>query len=86
MPILIELLPIFLPLILECINKEGKEKTKINLRSAGPLIQFKIYRTARKNGATRCEARTAVKEAVTALRDATDDDIEFLINETSVND
>jgi len=85
MPILITLLPILLPLILECINKEGTEKTIVNLKRAGPLVQFRIYRAARKDGQSRPDARETAREAAEDLKDMTDDEIKFLLEEATHN-
>jgi hypothetical protein len=76
---LIELLPILLPILKECIVKDGEIRTKNNLRRSGPMVQFKIYRTLRKNNVS--DAKQKAIDACNALASASENDIEELMSE-----
>jgi len=76
---LIELIPVFLPFIMECINNEGRENTKRNLRRPGPLVFFKINRALRKKGVP--DHLKKADEICDALSKASDEDLDDLMEQ-----
>lgn len=77
----IDLLLKFLPVILECINRDGESATFARLRRGGMRVQLKIWRQARKGGLRGKQARAAVQEAIAALAEMDDAELADLIIE-----
>ena len=81
MDLIIEILPVLLPLIMECIRKDGADGARRNMRLAGPIVQLRIYREFVRHGYSRQQARDRAAECCRELRNATDADLQFLIDE-----
>ena len=78
---IIELLPVFLPLIMECINRDGEEATINRLRKRPALVQWRVYRAARKSGCSRSCARDHAKEAAQFVKESNANDLLELVAE-----
>ena len=78
---LIELLPILLPILLDCINKDGETVILSRLSKKHPLATWTVYRVARKSGYTRRDAKNMAQEACNFLNEASEQDLIDLLNE-----
>lgn len=81
MDLIIELLPVLLPLILECVRQDGVDGTRRNMRLAGPLVQLRLYRELKRHGYSNQQARERAAQCCRELRNATDADLQFLIDD-----
>jgi hypothetical protein len=78
---LIELLPLLLPLLKDCINKDGKQRIRENLKRPGPLMQFRVMRALKHNNVP--DAKQKAIEICNALAAANDTDIDNLLEEAN---
>jgi hypothetical protein len=83
---IVVLLPVLLPMLLECFNADGEEKVLKRLENPGPRVQWAIRRGLRQEGLRGKELRQATQEAVTDLREATRSELIGLIREAQETD
>lgn len=79
--IILELLPVLLPLILECFQRDGEDATVKRLRAAGPLVQWRLYRAYRGNGCSPSCARKHAREVCADLRNCSEQDLREVLQE-----
>lgn len=71
-----ELITTFAPLILECFKKNGRARTRENLRNPGPFQKLRLKRQLRK-----VDQEDQFGAVLETLKGAADSELDDLINE-----
>tara|TARA_R110000803_G_C11935475_1_gene315915 strand:+ start:486 stop:752 length:267 start_codon:yes stop_codon:yes gene_type:complete len=81
MEILILLLPMLLPLLSDCGEKDGREVLANRLRKRPGLIRHSVFLKAKENGSSRKEARQIANNAVRELANSSEEEIYELVDD-----
>ena len=81
--VILELLPIIIPMIQECINADGREATFERLRSRPALVQWIVFRECRKKGYNIRDSRAVARETWELLEGSSNEDLELFLNQNN---